>query len=107
MEKIHTEEFFFHTRDQILRELKQDKIYRNLYEKTEKMGKEFPAIKKLFYDGDVQNVQGVTQGELTAVQEYINLKRNMEDMVEQEHYMRGHRDCLLYLMRCGILDINR
>ena len=107
MEKIHTEEFFFHTRDQILRELKQDKIYRNLYEKTETMGKEFPVIKKLFYDGDVQNVQGVTQGELTAVQEYINLKRNMEDMVEQEHYIWGHRDCLLYLMRCGILDINR
>ena len=105
MEKIHIEEFFFHTRDQILRELKRDKIYQNLYEKAEKMGKEFPVIEKLFYDEDVWKIQGVTNEELTAIQEYIDLKRNMEDMVEREHYIRGHRDCLLYLMRCGVLEM--
>lgn len=104
MEKIHTEEFFFHMRDQILRELKRDEIYQNLYERAEKMGKEFPVIEQLFYVGDVQKIQGVTHEELKAIQEYIDLKSNMEDMVEREHYIRGHRDCLLYLMRCGVLN---
>lgn len=27
----------------------------------------------------------------------------MRDMTEREHYYRGHRDCMLYLLRCDML----
>lgn len=104
MEKIHTEEFFFHTRDQILRELKENKIYRSLYEEAEKIYKDCPVIEKLFYGGDIWEIKFVSMEEFQVIQRYIEVKQEMKDIVEREHYIRGHRDCLLYLMRCGVLE---
>ena len=49
MEKIHTEEFFFHTSDQILRGLKENETYRSLYKEVEKLYTDCPVIEKLFY----------------------------------------------------------
>ena len=56
MEKVHTDEFFFYTFDQIIRELQRDEYYKSLCEKAEKMSKDFPVIDKLFYD---ENITGI------------------------------------------------
>ena len=104
MEKVHTKEFFFFTFDQIIRELQRDEYYKSLCEKTEKMERDFPIIDKLFYDGNIAGIRTVTQEELQAIKDFVDLKNEMTNLIEREHYIRGHRDCLLYLLRCGILS---
>lgn len=104
MEKVHTDEFFFYTFDQIIRELQRDEYYSSLCEKAEKMSKDFQVIDKLFCDENMTGIGSATHEELEAIKNYIELKRKMENLIEREHYIRGHRDCLLYLLRCGILS---
>lgn len=45
----------------------------------------------------------LTEQEQKAFKEYVALQEDMQSMTEGEHYYRGHRDCLLYLLRCGML----
>lgn len=104
MEKIHTKEFFFYTFDQIIRELRRNEYYKSLCDKTDKMGKNYPIINKLFYDGNIAGIRTVTQEELQAIKDYVELENEMKNLIEREHYIRGHRDCLLYLLRSGILS---
>ena len=107
MEKIHTEEFFFHTYDQIMKELHSQDAYRNVYEEIEQLEKEYPIIEQCFYGEKLEVNQPVTKDELQAIQRYIRLKRELESLIEREHYIRGHRDCLLYLLRCGVIGRDR
>lgn len=104
MDKIYTEEFFFHTYDQITKEIEKDTDYKSLYKEAKELSEKFPVIEKLFHNGDITETGEVTIETLEAIKRYITLKREMQDMIEKGHYMRGHRDCLLYLLHCGILN---
>ncbi len=36
----------------------------------------------------------------------MELKFDMQTYVEREHYFRGYRDCILFLIHCGALSAN-
>lgn len=61
-------------------------------------------IKKL-REGNTVN-EGATQAEMEAVQKYMELRYDMQTYVEREHYFRGYRDCILFLIHCGTLGMN-
>ena len=94
-------EFFFHTYDSILKKLAKDKGYKEQDDELDKLEKEFPIIKLLSEGKTVTD--GATQQEIEAVQKYMQLKFEMQNYVEREHYFRGYRDCILFLVHCGAL----
>jgi len=100
-EVIHLDEFFFHTYDSILKKLAKDKGYKEQDDELDKLEKEFPIIKLLSEGKTVTD--GATQQEIEAVQKYMQLKFEMQNYVEREHYFRGYRDCILFLVHCGAL----
>ncbi len=98
-EGIHMDEFFFFTYDSILKKLgREDKGYTELEGEVEKLTKQYPLIEYL-REGKVVN-NGATQAEVEAVQKYMELKFDMQTYVEREHYFRGYRDCILFLIHC-------
>lgn len=100
----HTKEFFFHTRDEILKTLEKDKKYRECRSDSERIARQFPIIGELFEGSKKGTAVELTEREQAAFREYAEIRRDMQDMVEREHYVRGHRDCLLYLLRSGIFE---
>ena len=104
-EEIHMDEFFFFTYDSILKKLgREDEGYVELEGEVEKLTKEYPLIKNLREGKPVND--GATQEEVEAVQKYMELKFDMQTYVEREHYFRGYRDCILFLVHCGALGTN-
>lgn len=73
-------------------------------EEVEKLVKGYPLIKKLC-EGNTIN-DGATQAEVEAVQKCMELKFDLQTYVEREHYFRGYRDCILFLIHCGALGAN-
>ena len=100
-EVIHLDEFFFHTYDSILKKLAKDNGYKEQDDELDKLEKEFPII-KLLSEGKIVT-DGASQQEIEAVQKYMQLKFEMQNYVEREHYFRGYRDCILFLVHCGAL----
>lgn len=104
-EEIHMDEFFFFTYDSILKKLgRDDEGYTELEGEVEKLTKEYPLIKNLREGKSVND--GATWEEVEAVQKYMELKFDMQTYVEREHYFRGYRDCILFLIHCGALGTN-
>lgn len=104
-EEIHMDEFFFFTYDSILKKLsREDEGYAELEGEVEKLTKEYPLIMNL-REGKLVN-DGATREEVEAVQKYMELKFDMQTYVEREHYFRGYRDCILFLIHCGALGSN-
>ena len=104
-EKIHMDEFFFFTYDSILKKLgREDKGYTELEREVDTLVKEYPLIEKLRESNTIN--EGATQEELETVQKYMALRYDMQTYVEREHYFRGYRDCILFLIHCGALGTN-
>ncbi len=104
-EEIRMDEFFLFTYDSILKKLgRDDKGYTRIEEEMKKLVKEYPLIKKL-REGNSVN-EGATQAEVEAVQKYMELKFDLQTYIEREHYYRGYRDCILFLIHCGALGTN-
>ena len=102
-ESEHIGEYFFYMRDGILKKLKTDMVYCEDYKEAERFREQFPVIDKLIEGRNVGQKLELTEKEQKAFKEYIDLQEDMRDMVDREHYYRGHRDCLLYLIRCDML----
>lgn len=103
-EEIHMSEFFFFTYDSILKKLDKEGGYKEKKEKVDELTKKFPIIDHL-REGKTVN-SGATKEEMEAVQKYMELKFDMQRYVEREHYFRGYRDCILFLIHCGALGTN-
>lgn len=104
-EEIRMDEFFLFTYDSILKKLgRDDKGYTRIEEEMKKLVKEYPLIKKLLEGNSVN--EGATQAEVEAVQKYMELKFDLQTYIEREHYYRGYRDCILFLIHCGALGTN-
>lgn len=104
-EEIHMDEFFFFTYDSILKKLgRDDEGYIELEKKVDKLIKKHPLIKNLREGKPVND--GATREEVEAVRKYMELKFDMQTYVEREHYFRGYRDCILFLIHCEALGTN-
>lgn len=103
-EEIHMSELFFFTYDSILKKLDKEEGYKEKKEKLDKLTKKFPVIEYL-REGKTVN-SGVTKEEMETIQKYMELKFDMQRYVEREHYLRGYRDCILFLIHCGALGTN-
>lgn len=103
-EEIHMSEFFFFTYDSILKKLDKEEGYKENKEKLDKLTKKFPVIEYL-HEGKIVNNEA-TKEEMQAIQKYMELKFDMQRYVEREHYLRGYRDCILFLIHCGALGTN-
>ncbi len=97
--------FFFFTYDSILKKLGrgESRICRTKRE-VDKLTKKYPLIKNLHESKSVND--GATRKEVEAVQSIWNLKFEMQIYVEREHYFRGYRDCILFMIHCGALGTN-
>lgn len=100
----HMGDYFFHMRDEILKKLKTDKVYQDDYREANRLREQFPVIDRLIEGETVGQKMELTVQEQKAFKEYADLQGDMWDMTEREHYYRGHRDCILYLIRCGMLE---
>lgn len=104
MELHYTSEFFFHTRDEIIKNLENRSEYCECSNEAEQLYNEVPILKELFEGDNVNQPIDLTKHQQQAIKRFIELKRNMQDMIEREHYYRGQRDCLICLHRCGIFE---
>lgn len=102
-ESEHMEEYFFYMRDEILKKLKTDTVYCENYKEAERLREQFPMIDKLMEGQNVGQKLELIEKEQKAFKKYVALQGEMRDMTEREYYYRGHRDCLLYLIRCDML----
>lgn len=93
-------EFFFFTHDNILKALKTNECFYDYNRECKQLAEQFPIILKLL-EGEHMEEVTLTLKEQEAVGRFVELKREMQDMVEIEYYFQGHRDALRYLMRCG------
>lgn len=100
----HMEEYFFYMRDEILRRLESNKEFHEYYREVNRLREQFPIIDKLIEGQNLEQKVELTEKERRAFKEFAELQGDMRDMAEREHYYRGHRDCLLYLIRCGMLE---
>lgn len=100
----HMGEYFFHMRDEILKKLKSDKIYQDNYREANRLREQFPIIDRLIEGENMGQKVELTEKERKAFKEYADLQGDMWDMTEREHYYRGHKDCILYLIRCGMFE---
>ena len=97
--------FFFFTYDSILKKLsREDEGYAELEEEVDTLVKEYPLLEKLRESNIING--GATQAEMEAIQKYMDLKYEMQTYVEREHYFRGYRDCILFLIHFGALGTN-
>lgn len=103
----HMEDYFFYMRDGILKKLKTERVYHEYYREANHLREQFPIIDKLIEGQNMGQKVELTRKEWIAFKEYADLQGDMQDMTEREYYYRGHRDCLLYLIRCGMFDVEQ
>lgn len=104
MKLQHTGEFFFHTRDEIIKNLENKSEYYECSSEAEQLCNKVPILMELFKGDNVDQPIDLTKHQRQAIRRFIELRRNMHDMIEREHYYRGQRDCLISLLRCGIFE---
>lgn len=101
---VHMEEYFFYMRDEILKKLQTENVFQEYYREANCLREQFPIIDELIEGQNVEQKVELMEKERKAFKEFAELQGDMRDMTEREHYYRGHKDCLLYLIRCGILE---
>ena len=73
-------------------------------DELDELEKKFPII-NIFCEGKAVTA-GATREDMEAIQKYMELKFEMQNHIEREHYFRGYRDCILFLVHCGALGTN-
>lgn len=96
-------EFFFKSGDELIKEALKNEEYHDLYQEADKLKKDFPILEELMEGKNMSNIHELTLKEREAIKKYMEIKIDMQDCMYIKYYFRGHRDCLLYLMQCGIL----
>ncbi len=104
MELQHTGEFFFHMRDEIIKNLENKSEYYECSSEAEQLWDDVPILMELFEGENMDQSVDLTKCQRQAIRRFIELRQNMQDMIEREHYYRGKRDCLISLLRCGIFE---
>lgn len=108
MQRILNEldEYLFRMYDELLKELKQTECYRDDSNEAEKLEKEYPVIRQ-FMEGESIEKELVLSVEVqNAIKKYVQLRNNMQDDLQTKYYLRGLHDCILLMVKCGLLNSN-
>lgn len=74
--------------------------YTALRRQLSELKAQYPAICKLFEDG---NEVFLTAEEHAALKQIVQLRLRLDDMERRQLYFRGHTDAISYLKTAGIL----
>ncbi len=96
-------EYFFRMFDQLLKELKQTEDYRNDSEEAEKIEDKYPIIRNILEGTNIGQECLLSVEMQAAIKEYVELRVNMQEDLQIKYYLRGYHDCILLLIRCGLL----
>lgn len=100
----HLDEFFFKTGDELIKELKKNKEYDALSNKAAELRKKFPILEELFDGKNMDRAYHLASDEREAISKYVDIKMEMQDSLNLQYYLRGHRDCFIYLLQCGMIE---
>lgn len=105
MQRILTgiSEYLFHMYDELLKELKQTEDYRNDSRAAETMEDKYPIIRHILEGDHIKRECRLSEEVQAAIKEYVELRVNMQDDLQIKYYLRGYHDCILLLVKCGIL----
>lgn len=108
MQRILNEldEYLFRMYDELLKELKQTECYRDDSNEAEKLEKEYPVIRDVLNEVSIQKELVLSLEEQNAIKRFVELRNNMQDDLQIKYYLRGLRDCILLMVKCGLLNSN-
>lgn len=98
---LHMDEFIFYMRDGILKKLREDRTFREMRQELDELAEKYPVVPELFEGKNVEQNHELTPEEREAIGKYVQMICKMHDIIEWEHYIRGHRDSMLLMKRCG------
>lgn len=96
-------EYFFRMYDELLKELKQTKGYREDSKEAEAIEDKYPIIRHILEGDNIQQECSLSVEIQTAIKEYVELRVNMQDDLQIKYYLRGYHDCISLLLKCGLL----
>lgn len=96
-------EYLFRMYDEMLKELKQTEDYRNDSKEAEAIEDKYPIIRHILEGDNIRQERVLSEDVQTAIKEYVELRVNMQDDLQIKYYLRGYHDCILLLLKCGIL----
>lgn len=100
------DEYLFRMYDGLLKELKQTECYRDDSNKVEKLENKYPVIRKILEGEDIHKELVLSVEVQKAIKKYVELRINMLDDLQIKYYLRGFRDCISLLLKCGLLNQN-
>ena len=68
---------------------------------SKELAEKYPVVPELFEGKNVEQNHELTPEEREAIGKYVQMICKMHDIIEWEHYIRGHRDSMLLMKRCG------
>ena len=98
------DDYLFHLHDQLLKELKKNQDYQEVMRKVEQLEEKYPLLKQIFSGENVTCSCELSFEVREAIKQYVEMRMDMQDCLDIKYYLRGHRDCFLYLMKCGIME---
>lgn len=100
------DEYLFRMYDELLKELKQTQYYRADSNEAEKLENKFPVIRQILEGADIQKELVLTEEVQNAIKKYVKLQTDMQDDLQVKYYLRGFHDCILLMVKCGLLNSN-
>lgn len=96
-------EYLFRMYDELLKELKQTKGYREDSKNADEIDDKYPIIREILEGNHIQQERVLSAEVQTAIKEYVELRVNMQDDLQIKYYLRGYYDCISLLLKCGLL----
>jgi len=91
-------------RDQMLKELRKNEQYEAVKLESEELEKKYPVIQELFEAEREGGTLDLDEKVQKAIRRYMELRMDMQDCLEIKFYLRGHSDCIRYLLQCGLIE---
>ncbi len=98
------DDYLFHMRDQMLKELRKNEQYEAVKLESEELEKKYPVIQELFATEREGGTLDLDEKVQKAIRRYVELRMDMQDCLEIKFYLRGHSDCIRYLLQCGLIE---
>ena len=100
------DEYLFRMYDGLLKELKQTECYRNDSDEADRLEERYPEIRQILEGADIRKERVLSVEVQTAIKEFVEHRTNMLDDLQVKYYLRGVHDCILLMVKCGLLNQN-
>lgn len=100
------DEYLFRMYDGLLKELKQTECYRNDSDEADRLEERYPEIRQILEGADIRKERVLSVEVQTAIKEFVEHRTNMLDDLQVKYYLRGFHDCILLMVKCGLLNQN-